>query len=113
MSARGSNVGDDSGNRNKTLAIVAVVLLGAAAVWLYFGRGQNLEEAVKEQVAAKQAANPAPAPPAEEGGGVAVPEENKTEPAVAENEQHTEEATPEAGPAKKKPIQAKAGRSIK
>lgn len=110
MPSKGSNV--DGGNRNKTLAIVAVVIFAAAGAWLYFGRGQNLEDTIKTQVAQQAAEHPAPPPaPAEES--VATPEENKPEATADSGETTESETTPDGTPAKKKPLQAKAGRSIK
>ncbi len=112
MASRGNNSGGDSGGRNKMLAIVAVALLGAAGAWLYFGRGPNLEQVVREQVTEKAAANPAPPPAPAEESNVATPEE-KTAEAATDSGESTEEAPADGTPVKKKPLQAKAGRSVK
>lgn len=109
MPSKSSNV--DGGGRNKTLGFVAVGIFLLAGAWFYFGRAKNLDEAIKEQVAQQQAEHPAP-PPAPADESVAVPEENKPE-ATADSGESNEEAPADGAPAKKKPVRAKASKSMK
>lgn len=99
----------DSGNRNKILLIVSVVILAVAGGWFYMSQPKNLDEQMREQVQAKVKEH-APAPAAETGdSSVAAPAEATADGAKDENSTSAETPAEETPAAAKKPKKPKTG----
>lgn len=112
MAKSSSRTGDgDSGQRNKILLIASVVILAAAGGWFYMSRPKDLDEQVKEQMAARRADNPQPAPAESTDSGVDVPQdaEATADGTQAHEGESTEAPAEDAASAPKKKTKPKTG----
>jgi hypothetical protein len=115
MAKSSSRTGDgDSGQRNKIMLIASVVILVAAGGWFYMSRPKDLDAQVRDQMAAKRAENPQPAPTEAVPDEVTVPEgETTAEGTKTDEGQETTEAEAEQTPtAPKKKLKGRTGAAL-
>ncbi len=99
----------DSGNRNKMLLIVSVVILAVAGGWFYMSQPKDLDQQMREQVQAKVAEHAQPQA-AEGDSSVATPSEEATADGSKEDGgQPADQPAEETPAAAKKPKKAKTG----
>src|SRR5262245_4503444 len=110
MAKNSSRTGSgDSGNRNKILLVVSVVILVVAGGWFYMSQPKDLDQQMREQVQAKVKEH-TPAPAAEGDSTVAAPTDEATaDGSKADGGEPAEQATDETANAPKKPKKAKTG----